>query len=247
MRLKIIACRVLFRELSLLAARSRNTVDTIFLDQRYHDQPEGLRNALQEQINGIEAEEAPPAHSPYAMNRGYDAILLGYALCSNSIVGVRSSRYRLVIPRAHDCISLFLGSRKRYREYFDKHPGTYWYTRGWMENVLMPGKERYEKTYSHYAEQYGEDNAEYLMQMEQDWLAKYNRCTFIGWPEIPAEDHKEETRQSSRYLNWAYDEQQGSSELLQDFVEGNWDDRFLIVEPGKTVAPSFDEGVITES
>lgn len=247
MNLKIIACRVLFRELSLLAAQSENTVDTIFLDQRYHDQPDGLRTALQEQINRIEAEEPPPAHSPYAKNADYDAILLGYALCSNAIVGIRSTRYRLVVPRAHDCISLFLGSRKRYREYFDKHPGTYWYTRGWMENVLMPGKERYEKTYSHYAEQYGEDNAEYLMEMEQDWLSKYNQCTFIEWPEIPADEQRNEAQASSRYLNWAYDEQKGSSELLRDFVEGTWDERFLVVEPGNTVSPTFDERIITES
>ncbi len=247
MRLKIIACKVLFRELSLLASRSENIVDTMFLDQRFHDQPDGLRSALQETINQIETEQAPPAHSPHAMSREYDAILLGYALCSNAIVGIRSSKYRLVVPRAHDCISLFLGSRKRYKEYFDSHPGTYWYTRGWMENVLMPGRDRYEKTYQHYSEQYGEDNAEYLMKMEQDWLAKYNRCTFIEWPELPADPLKQETRGASKYLQWAFDEQQGSSELLRDFVEGNWDERFLIIEPGKTIAPSFDEGVITES
>ena len=39
----------------------------------------------------------------------------------------------LVIPRAHDCIALFMGSRQRYREYFDAHPGTYYRTSGWIE------------------------------------------------------------------------------------------------------------------
>jgi hypothetical protein len=247
MLLKIIACRVLFRELSYLAAQSENTIDVVFLDQRFHDQPDSLRNALQEEIAKTEDEERPPAHSPYARNREYDAILLGYALCSNSIVGLRSNKHRLVVPKAHDCISLFLGNRKRYREYFDSHPGTYWYTRGWMENVLMPGKDRYEKTRAHYAEQYGEDNAEYLMEMEQDWLSKYNQCTFIEWPEIAAESHREETRNSAHYLGWAFDEQKGSSQLLRDFVNGEWDDRFLVVKPGNTVSPTFDERVITES
>ena len=247
MRLKIIACKVLFRELSLLAARSENTIDTVFLDQRYHDQPEGLRAKLQQKIIEIENEVAPPAHSPYARSHDYEAILLGYALCSNAIVGLRSSKYRLVVPRAHDCISLFLGSRRRYKQYFDKHPGTYWYTRGWMENVLMPGKERYQESYQHYSQQYGEDNADYLMKMEQDWLSKYDRCTFIEWADIPAEQHKRQARSASRYLDWAYDEQPGSSELLRDFVEGNWDNRFLVIEPGRSIAPSFDEGVITES
>lgn len=247
MLLKIIACRVLFRELSLLAAQSENTVDVVFLDQRFHDQPEALRAALQEEIDKTERDEMPPAHSPYARNREYDAILLGYALCSNSIVGLRSKKHRLVVPKAHDCISLFLGSRKRYREYFDKHPGTYWYTRGWMENVLMPGEQRYRETYQHYCNQYGEDNAEYLMEMEQDWLSKYNQCTFVEWPELDSTEQEEETKNSARYLGWAFDKQDGSSQLLRDFVDGTWDDRFLVVEPGRTISPTFDEGVIAES
>ncbi len=247
MRLRIIACRVLFRELSLLAAQSSNVIDTVFLDQRYHNQPETLGKALQESIDRTENEKGPPAHSPYAETLDYDAILLGYALCSNAIVGLRSAKYPLVIPRAHDCISLFLGCRKRYKRYFDEQPGTYWYTRGWMENVLMPGEERYERTYRHYREQYGEDNADYLMRMEQDWLAKYNRCAFIEWPDIPAQGQKKQTKKAADYLNWAYDEHRGDSQLLRDFVEGRWDDRFLIVKPGKTIGPSFDEGVITET
>lgn len=248
LRLKVIACKVLFREVSLLAAQSEHIVDTIYLDQRYHNQPEGLRSALQAAIYQIEKEEAPPAHSPYADSHDYDALLLGYALCSNSICGIRSTKYPIVVPRAHDCIALFLGSRKRYREYFDSHGGTYWYTRGWMENVLMPGKERFERTHKHYCELYGEDNADYLMEMEQDWLAKYNQCTFVEWAEVPAEEQKAQTRAAAQYLGWAYDEQQGSSQLLRDFVGGNWDaERFLVVPPGRTIAPSFDEGVIKES
>ncbi|MFV1980286.1 MAG: DUF1638 domain-containing protein [Rhodothermia bacterium] len=30
-----------------------------------------------------------------------------------------------VLPRAHDCITLLMGSRTRYLEYFKAHPGTY--------------------------------------------------------------------------------------------------------------------------
>ncbi len=35
----------------------------------------------------------------------------------------------LVIPRAADCITLFLGGRARYQQQFSDHPGTYWYVR----------------------------------------------------------------------------------------------------------------------
>jgi hypothetical protein len=83
------------------------------------------------------------------------------------VVGLTSRRLPLVIPRGHDCVTLLIGSKERYREYFDTHRGIYWYSSGWIERTLQPGRERYELTRRHYMETYGEDNAEFLMEMEQ--------------------------------------------------------------------------------
>jgi hypothetical protein len=58
----------------------------------------------------------------------------------------------MIIPKAHDCITLFLGSKERYRTYFDAHPGTYWYTPGWVECSVQPGKGRYELLRKEYVE-----------------------------------------------------------------------------------------------
>jgi len=38
-----------------------------------------------------------------------------------------------VVPRAHDCITLLLGSKERYAKLFGERPGTYWYSAGWLE------------------------------------------------------------------------------------------------------------------
>ncbi|PIY43609.1 MAG: hypothetical protein COZ06_22500 [Armatimonadetes bacterium CG_4_10_14_3_um_filter_66_18] len=43
---------------------------------------------------------------------------------------------------------------------------------------------------------------------------------------------------------WTYDEIEGSMELLRKLIDGTWDEDFLLVEPGHTVAASHDEGVI---
>ena len=40
----------------------------------------------------------------------YDAILLGYGLCGNGLDGLTARHTRLVLPRAHDCIALLMGS-----------------------------------------------------------------------------------------------------------------------------------------
>ena len=63
----------------------------------------------------------------------YDAILLGYGLCGNGLDGLTARHTRLVLPRAHDCIALLMGSRERYRAYFEANPGTYYRSTGWLE------------------------------------------------------------------------------------------------------------------
>jgi len=39
--------------------------------------------------------------------RQYDALLMGYGLCNNGIVGLTTKSIPLVIPRGHDCITVF--------------------------------------------------------------------------------------------------------------------------------------------
>ena len=48
-------------------------------------------------------------------------------------VGAGRPQHSLVVPRAHDCITLFLGSKERYLDYFQTHPGVYFKTSGWIE------------------------------------------------------------------------------------------------------------------
>ena len=235
MRLKVIACKVLMRELYTLAAKSNNVVDIIWLKQALHNEPDRLRAQLQTAIDRIEGEEEQ-----------YDAILIGYGLCSNGIVGLHTQRTPLVIPRAHDCISLLLGSRKRYQELFDEHSGgIYWYSRGWLEHSLMPGKDRHDKQYQEYAEKYGEDNAQYLMDMEQGWMKEYNLAVGIWWPSIGREPVEGETRSSAEFLKWNCRMEEGSDALLWRMLEGHWDkEDFLVVPPGSKVVPSFTEGIV---
>ena len=169
MRLKIIACKVLFRELSLIAAKSKNHIDITYLKQGLHNEPDYLRKSLQCEIDKIDNDNDLYTNAqPY--NKNFDAILLGYGLCSNAILGIKSKKHKIVVPKAHDCITLLLGSKEKYKEYFDTHRGIYWYSIGWIESTPMPGKERCEFIRNEYAKKYGEENCDYLMDMEQNWL-----------------------------------------------------------------------------
>ncbi len=102
MRLKFIVCKVVQREAYFCAARTKNVVDIVLMPQGLHDTPDILRSKVQ----------AALAQTTDIQGRDYDAMLLGYGLCSNGVLGV-SSEIPIVIPRAHDCITLLVGSKEK--------------------------------------------------------------------------------------------------------------------------------------
>ena len=242
MKLHVIACSVMTREISLLAATCENTLHLHFMEQELHNQPDELRKALQAEIDSI---EATPPDGVSGNGGDVDAIVLAYGLCSNAICGVRSRYYPVVAPRAHDCVTLIVGSRERYQEYFDRHPGTYWYTPGWIEQTPIPGRERVDRTRAEYVARYGEENADYLMDMEQEWLRAYDRCAYVVWPELHRDEYRSATRDSAAYLEWEYDEMIGDDGLLRRILNGEWDAiDVLVVPPGETIEPSFNRSII---
>ena len=232
---KVIACKVMMREMYGLAAQNENEIDILWIKQALHNTPDLLREQVQKAIDMTELED-----------EGYDAIILGYCLCSNGIVGLRSKEIPIVVPRGHDCITMLLGSKERYREIFDSHDGgIYWYSPGWIEQSLQPGRERYEKAIMEYTEKYGEDNAQFLMEMEQGWMKEYNCALYVDWDTLPNDEYIKYTKECAEYLGWKYRREQGSSSLIRDLFSGKWDDdKFLIIPPGKTIKPSYNENVI---
>ena len=227
----LISCHVLWRELCYFASRSRNIFDFHFLQQGLHNTPDILRKELQQAIDGVEGD--------------YSAILLGYGLCSNGIEGIMARNTKLVIMRGHDCITFLLGSKEHYQEYFERHPGTYWYSPGWIDTGSMPGKERYESTLQSYIEKYGKDNGEYLMAMQQGWFKNYSNAAYVDLGFYDTEKYQVYTKQCAQYLEWNCDILSGNPQLIINFLEGNWNpEDFLIAEPGEMVVASHDEKII---
>ncbi|MFT3789439.1 MAG: DUF1638 domain-containing protein [Tepidisphaeraceae bacterium] len=147
--------------------------------------------------------------------------------------------------RAHDCITLLLGSRQRYAEYVHAHPGTYWYSRGWNRHHAPPGPQRYQQALDRYRATFDEDDAQYLMQTEQSWLAHYNRASFADLGLCDSSADERFTKECADWLGWTFDRQAGDPSLLRDLLFGPWDeDRFLVLEPGQTVTMTADDRVM---
>ena len=224
MRFQFIACKIMQREAYLCAARSKNTIDLVLMEKKLHEALECTCDV---------------------QGRRYDVSLLCYGLCSNGIVGL-SAKIPVVVPRGHDCITLLLGSKEKYQEYFNSHQGVFWYSNGWIEADDQPGKERYERKLEEYKQKYGEDNAQYLMEMEEKWIKEYNWATYIDWGLPTSDADKDYTKQCAEFLGWNYDEIKGDSSLMQKLIDGNWDQRdFLVIKPGQKIAEDINEtGII---
>ena len=242
MFLKVVACEIAFREICYCAAHSPNQFDLEFVSQGYHDNPQVGLARIQQLVDAVDGDR-------------YDGVLVGYGLCNNMLAGLRAPAWaRLVIPRAHDCITLFLGSKERYREVFGEEPGTYYYTSGWLEHRNRGG-ERVERQqgaglgeqmeYEKLVAKYGEDNARYLLQVMDGWTAHYKRGLFIDFPFSRDLPHRQQVQRLCQERGWEYAERKGDLSLLQRWLDGTWSAAdFLVVAPGQTVEPSYDDGIL---
>jgi hypothetical protein len=249
-RYKLIACEIMFREVCYLLSQTENVVDVVFMQKGLHDLgKEKMLGLLQEELDKVEPDK-------------YDAILLGYGLCNNGVWGL-NAHTQLVIPRAHDCITFFMGSKERYKDYFGANPGTYYKTSGWVERetgltpqgVSVMESLGINKTYEEYVQEYGEENAKFIMETLGSWTDNYTKMIFIDMTAANesgavisfgnSDLHKRLTQEKAEEMGWAYEEMAGDIRLIRKLIDGDWDeDEFLIVPPGSRIIPTNTDTII---
>jgi hypothetical protein len=238
MRLKLIACDVLTREVCWCVARSPHVIDLEFTEKGAHDESDKLRELLQSKIDAA------------SNSGGYDAILLCYGICGNSTVGLEARDTRLVIPRAHDCCTLFLGSKAAFKEHFGANPSQPFSTAGYMErgdwDSISNTASRLlgtDKTFDDYVRLYGEENARYIVETMNASLEQ-SECDTIVYIDVP-ETHnaalKAQCRARAEADGKRFVELRGSVRLIAKLLNGDWGpDEFLIVEPGQRIIGAYD-------
>jgi Protein of unknown function (DUF1638) len=241
MRLKLISCDVLYREMCAAVARSPHQVDFEFLPKGLHDRgsAEMLRE-IQAMVDRVDATT-------------YQGVLLGYGLCGNGLAGLTARTVPVVLPRAHDCITLFLGAKERYMEYFQNHAGVYFKTSGWIErgegvsdmNQLAHHKFGVTMNRAELVAKYGEENADFLEKELHHYKVTYSQFTFIEMGIEPDDRFERCTLEEAARRGWKYEKVRGDMSLIQGLVNGDWDnERYLVVEPGCRVVARYDDGII---
>ena len=234
MRLTLLSCDVLTREVCREAAASPHVIGMRFTPLDSHDQPGILRAVIQQAIDEADGD-------------GSEAVLLGYGLCGNAVNGLQARSKPLVIPRAHDCCTLFLGSKALFNRYFADHPSASWSCVGYMERSngrhkeavtgKMPGTDG---SFAELVEQYGEENAKYVWETlhppERESVRFYISLPTEG-DERAKEAFVEEARADGKEVRVL----SGNAGLIRDLLRGEWNEEdFLIVPPGGKITAMYD-------
>jgi hypothetical protein len=240
MKLKCLSCEALARLAYLSAAYSPHVADVELFKIGLHNTPDDLRARLQARIDA-------------ATGQGYDALVLAYGLCGKATSGLTARDVPVVIPRAHDCITLFLGSRARYKDQFENYPGTYWYVMDYIQRndsastTLSLGAEMgtdVQATYDEYVAKYGKDNADYLMEVMGAWREHYKRAVYIDMGVGDGSAVEAQTQSEADRRGWTFERMAGDLVLIKRLLDGDWADDFLILEPGQQITMSYDDNVI---
>jgi Protein of unknown function (DUF1638) len=238
MRLKLISCEVLFREMCHACAHSPHQVDVEFLPKGLHDLGgKPMAAQIQEVVD----------RTPEGM---YDAILLGYGLCGNGLDGLTARHTRLVLPRAHDCIALLMGSASRYLTYFEDNPGTFYRSTGWLERgkglqQLTHQTMGFDESLEALTRKYGEDNGRYLYEEMTRYQAQYRKLAFIETGLEASGKFVDEAATEAREKGWSFERLPGDLAWLGRLIEGEWAEaEFVVAQPGQRIAASYDTGVV---
>ena len=213
----IIACRVMQEHLQKLLPPDSPVT---YMDILLHNTPKKLAAALQDVIDAI----AEPS-----------TILVGYGLCGNGLLGVKSGPHTLIVPRTHDCIAIFLGSHQLYVQRFFANPNTYYLTRGWLEAKDEPLQD-----YLDYVRDYDEETADYLVEMK---YRHYRRLTMVGFSQQELDECRPMAMRVAEFCkrwNMEYDEIVGSTSMLETLLAmpANLDtenSEFVVLRPGMEI------------
>jgi len=193
----IIACRVLQ---GIIEPRLERAVrGLIFLDYGLHRSPRIMAESIQKHVDSFQE----PC-----------LILIGYGLCGNGLVGVKSRIHTLAIPRTDDCIALLLGSYASYLAETAADPGTYFLTRGWLESGSEPLSE-----YREYILKYGPEKAALIMDAQ---YRNYRRLCLVGYTEADLAACRARALEVAGFCRerwgWRFEERIGSDALIRQLL-----------------------------
>ncbi len=212
METQIVSCRTIQLEVEKALRETGLQYPVSWVESGLHNYPEKLRNKLQEILDRISA----------------DRVLLAMGFCGNSLAGLKTRDFELVIPRADDCITLMIGSpeeRKRYER-------TYFLSKGWLQ-----GERNIYEEYKYTLHKYGPKQGKAIFRM---MLGHY---MYLGVLDTGVCDFDELAAQAGAIadeLDLTLRTIPAADRFLKELLTGPWpEERFCVVAPNTAVGGSI--------
>ena len=207
MKTAVISCRTVEDEVNAAAKRVGLDAPIVWLESGLHNTPKILCERLQEELDKLSA----------------DRVLLAMGFCGNSLAGLVTGDYELIIPRVDDCISLLLGGVER-RVEVSRELAAYFFTEGWMR-----GERNIWNEYLYTVEKYGEDMADTIMEM---MYSHYRTLAMLECGIGDLDALSEQIRPLAEALGLERTRVPATLGFIEQLFTGPWDEeQFLIVPP----------------
>jgi N-methylhydantoinase A/oxoprolinase/acetone carboxylase beta subunit len=224
----VIACAVLALDLKRAARKMGLEIETKFMEAGLHERPSLLREKLQDAIDQVSA------------SKSCARIVIGYGVCGRGTVGIQARGVSLAIPKAHDCIALFLGGDAAYKREFKRYPGTYYLSAGWYEEKTEPFSQQSKSAF--YGEQklnydelerkYGQKAAKETFRFLNTWKNNYQRAVFIETGVNNSPKYEAHARDMATAYSWQFEKLDGNPALLIKLLTtATSTDEVLVVPP----------------
>lgn len=219
MRSVILSCNTIRAEVDQVIEKTDFSGTVLYLESGLHNEPKRLHQVLQETLNRIS---------------NVDQVLLVMGYCGNAVLDLKPRGFRLIVPKADDCITMLLGSQEK-RKIAQEEKYTYFFSKGWLdhfddiESTIMQDLERM-------IQKYGKARA---MRIFRSMFAHYQRIGVIDTGTFNLDEMMEKAKKQAELMQLVCEVIPGTISFLEAFLTGPWEtDQFIIINSGDTLRHS---------
>lgn len=203
----VISCSMLEDEVREAMRLTGSNLPVLWIDRGLHEYPDKLRAELRNSIDSMNA----------------DVILLAFSLCGGALDGLSSKNSVLVVPRFDDCIHFLTSRRAGSRGEVDCR--SLYFTAGWFRSERFMGKD-----YERCLLRYGPQKTKFIFDT---MLANYQSLQLIDTHSYDMPAHRVTAEETAKLFGLDYQEQTGSLRILKKLFSHEWDEDFVVVQPGE--------------
>ena len=204
----VIACQTLRDELLFTMGEAGLEKDVVWIESGLHNTPKKLHARLQETLDMI---------------KGYERVFLVFGTCGNSVLGLKTANFELVMPRVDDCISLLIGSPQK-REEIAREDAAYFLTEGWMR-----GERNLWVEYQYSVKKYGREQADEIARI---MYGHYRTLGLLDTSASPVEPLVRSTKVIADTFRLEQKIIPATTAYILELLSGPWpEDRFVVKPP----------------